>query len=371
MADPAAAAPRRFWRSPLLPFVAFLLALAVLAAIEGTARLLVPKRPPTYCVHPYASHVWSPNLSLTYATQHGEGAPMTLETNAFGFRGRSLASVEKPANTKRIFFVGASVIAGVDYTEDKTIPGLVESGLTARFHGSPRIECLNAALSGVGIQHSFSTFVHLGVPFAPDYLVLYEGINDELDSVDPRFDPTHYSQRIEAPDSLAGWFNAHLRLMQISAQHRMSRGRNPFLEHTRPLADRPIESWPQLDLEPGFKDWKRYLVMTEAVAKATGVKLVLVTQGCLWQEAMPEAEKKLLRYAFRYGNRISVAELARLHVRYMEEVRAFARAGGHVLVDAETLLPKDAAHFQDDFHLTQVSNDVVAAAIVDAVAKDR
>jgi hypothetical protein len=94
-------------RTPLLLCLAVLLALVVLAGAEGIARLLVPPSPPTYAQHPYASHVWSPNLSLTYRTRHGAGDLLTLETNEFGFRGKRLRSVEKPAGTIRVFFGGA------------------------------------------------------------------------------------------------------------------------------------------------------------------------------------------------------------------------------------------------------------------------
>jgi len=362
-------APRS--RLKLLVLGAVLLALACVAGAEGLARVFVPYTPPTYAQHPYASHVWSPNLSLSYRTRRGEGELMTLETDAFGFRGKRLKTLEKPAGTVRVFFVGASVIAGVDYTEADSIPGLVESGLDERLGAGVHVECANAALSGVGIQHSFSTFSHLVLPFEPDYLVLYEGINDELDAVDPRFDPTHYGQRITTPQPLANWFNAHLRLMQLSARIRMSQGANPFTQRNPNDVDRPITEWPKLDLEPGFKDWRRYLSMIEAVAKATGVKLVIVTQGCLWQDPMPDAERKLLRYAFRFGDRITVPELVKNHRRYMEEVKAFARAGGHILVDAEPLLPKDAAHFIDDFHPTLESNKILAKAIADGIANDR
>jgi hypothetical protein len=358
-------------RTPVLLGLAVLLAFVVLAGAELVARLLVPPSPPTYAQHPYTSHVWSPNLSLTYRTHHGAGELLTLETNAFGFRGKRLRTVEKPAGTIRVFFGGASVIVGIDCTEAESIPGLVESGLDERLHGSPAVECVNAALSGVGIEHTFASFAHLMLPFAPDYLVLYEGLNDELESVDPRFDPTHYSERREATDTLTGWFNAHIRLMQVAARHRMAEGKNPFVEHGNPLNERPIESWPKLDLEPGFRDWRRYLAMIEAIAQKTGVKLVLVTQGCLWKESMSEAELGRLRYAYRYGDRISVPELTRLHRRYMDEVRSFARAGGHILVDAEPLLPKDEAHFADDFHLTDESNRIVARAVADAIAHDR
>lgn len=347
-----------------LALAAFVAAAVVLAIAEAVARRLVPPQPPTYCSHPYAGHVFSPNLSIEYVARGGKGEPMRLETNAFGFRAKSMRTVEKPEGTRRIFFLGASVVAGVDFREEETISGLVEAALNERWKGSPRVECVNAAISGVTIQHTLSMLAHRVLPYAPDAIVIYEGANDELESLDPRYDPTHYAERVEAPDQLGRWIASRVRLRQAIARIRARRGRNPFLERPPLEVDRPIESWPAFDPEPGLKDWKGYLGMIEAIAAKVGLKVVVLTQGTLWREGpLPDAERKLIRLAFRFGPRTDVPSLARLHARYMDELRAFARKGGHALVDAEALLPKDAAHFIDDLHLTLAGNQVVAGAI--------
>src|SRR5262245_44370864 len=126
----------------------------VLVVAELAARAFVPAQPPVFAMHPYSGHVWSPDLKVEYRSRHGEGELLTLETNAFGFRSRSMTTADKPKGTKRVFFLGASVVAGVDFREEETISGLVEQALNERWKGSPRVECVNAAISGVTIQHT-------------------------------------------------------------------------------------------------------------------------------------------------------------------------------------------------------------------------
>jgi lysophospholipase L1-like esterase len=371
MQETRATAPRRPGTWGRLAALALLSVVSLAVVAELLARAFVPPLPPIYCVHPYANYVWSPDLAIEYRSRRGEGPLMTLETDRFGFRSSSLKTVEKPAGTKRIFFFGGSVLAGVDAPEPETVPGLVESALRARFHDDPHVECVNASLSGANLEKEFSDFAHLVLPFQPDVVVLYSGINDELDSVDPRFDPTRYSERIAEPDRLGRWLVRHLRLAQWVAWRKLARGHNPFLERPPLELDRPIESWPKLDLEPGFKSWRRYLGMFEAVAKATGTKLVLVTPGTLWrEEAMPERERAALGYCYRYGDRISIPDFARLHRRYMDAERSLAKEGGHGLVDGEALLPKTLDYFIDDMHLTPAGRKLLAEAIADRLAAE-
>lgn len=348
-------------------------ALVVFVLAELLARALVPPLPPIYSVHPYAGFVWSPDLSIEYRARRGEGDLMTLRTDRWGFRGDSLGTVEKPAGTRRVFFLGGSVFAGVDLPEPETIPGRCESLLQARAPAGTRVACVNASLSGSNLEKDVSDFLHRALPFEPDAVVVYTGLNDVLDSVDPRFDPTHYSERTAEPDRLRRWLARHLRLAQWAGWRRLAQGHNPFLERP-PLepelgpASQATKNPQPWDPEPGFRSWRRYLGTLEAVARENGVKLVLVTQGSLWREGeVPAAERALLRFCWRYGDRAPLPELARVHHRYMDAVRDLARTRGVALVDGEAVLPKTAELFVDDVHLTPRGVSLLSGAIAEAL----
>src|SRR4051812_17130004 len=75
-----------------LALIATAAAFALVALAEVIARKLVPFQPPIYCTHPYCGHVWSPNLHIEYRTRGGKGEMIALETNAFGFRGKSMTT---------------------------------------------------------------------------------------------------------------------------------------------------------------------------------------------------------------------------------------------------------------------------------------
>lgn len=105
--------------------------------------------------------------------------PGVFTSNAFGWRGPELTP-QKPRNTIRLAFVGASTTSG-DYSFAFSHPELVGHWLTrwAEARRLPyRFEIINAGRTGID-SSSIAAIVRQEVlPLEPDLVVFYEGSND-------------------------------------------------------------------------------------------------------------------------------------------------------------------------------------------------
>jgi hypothetical protein len=104
--------------------------------------------------------------------------PTGLVTNAFGFRGREL-TVDKPARTVRIGFVGASTTVEA-HGLPQSAPELVEHWLNlwaANKHLDVKFETLNAAREAIQSPDIRAIVEDELLPLEIDYLVYYEGAN--------------------------------------------------------------------------------------------------------------------------------------------------------------------------------------------------
>ncbi len=104
--------------------------------------------------------------------------PTGLITNAFGFRGREL-TVDKPARTVRIGFVGASTTVEA-HGLPQSAPELIEHWLglwAASKHLDVKFETLNAAREAIQSPDIRAIVEDELLPLAIDYLVYYEGAN--------------------------------------------------------------------------------------------------------------------------------------------------------------------------------------------------
>lgn len=104
--------------------------------------------------------------------------PTGLVTNAFGFRGREVA-VDKPEDTVRIAFVGASTTVEAHHLPHSA-PELIEHWLAAWARARDldvRFEALNAAREAIKSHDIRAIVADEVLPLAVDYLVYYEGAN--------------------------------------------------------------------------------------------------------------------------------------------------------------------------------------------------
>ena len=310
-----------------------------------------------------------------------------------GFRGRQ-PTIEKPANTFRIFFVGGSTVLCDRVPLELSCPYLVEKLLVAA-GASTRIEVYNAGNHWHTTQHTLMKYLFDIRDYSPDALVVWHGINDLCRSfsetsyasglVDYQRDYSHFLGplapvidhkrqirnhslspvviRLEMLSSLASCWFSDLRERSGAALGR--KGASPG-ERGIPLADNEFKS---------INSFDRNLRSLAAVTKQDGVKLILATQPFFYNAEMSEEESRKLwmnkafcRTAEGFAD---IASMARGLAMFNERTKAVAREYSIPLLDLETAVPKKVKYFSDDVHYTVAGNRLVADTIVDFVLANR
>jgi len=105
-----------------------------------------------------------------------------LSINSHGFRGPEI-SIEKPANTYRIFVVGGSTTFGTGVSDIETTPFLLQkkfddTGLD--FH----VQVINAGIPGIGSEVELQLIKSRLVNYNPDLVIVYDGVNEVWQNVD-------------------------------------------------------------------------------------------------------------------------------------------------------------------------------------------
>jgi HEAT repeat protein/lysophospholipase L1-like esterase len=166
--------PRR-WRS-LLANVLLSLAVtaALVALLEGGARLFAPERPPVAV----ADYIWDWQTKWDgeFYTIHSDGVgwPPWEEINGDGVRDRTHAP-EKPEGTLRLVFLGDSVTLGAGIKPAEAFPQVLQSRLDAE--GRP-VEVFNVALWGWSTRQERLAYERIARRYRPDAVVLAVCLND-------------------------------------------------------------------------------------------------------------------------------------------------------------------------------------------------
>lgn len=356
------------------------LVLVILAAAEVVARIVFPvpvTRP--YSPHPLFGIVRTPNYRQMRYSLEEPRALFEFRSNALGFRGEAMQTVKKPAGAYRIFFVGGSTTENQHLPEEKTFAGIVQARLDARFQGKPRIEVANCGLFGSGVVRSLSLIAHRVLELEPDLIVLLDGENDLMVSLDENWDPTNGSEHVYPTtwkdllcDSsrLLGTLDVKLSRKDVDS-HRES------FERRRQMARAtPYFVPPGLDLLRGRPLFLAYLRRIALICEDAGVPLALMTQPTIWKSPQPENERKALWMSLIPSSNpasrthIPPEKCAELMESYNEGIREVAADKHLLLVDLAKSVPKDLEHFTDDAHLSAPGNASVADSILDAVSKE-
>jgi lysophospholipase L1-like esterase len=335
-----------------------IIVVSVLGATELLMRAIFEAPLKPYTQHTLYRATRTPNYKA-FKTSVEDGTPFEYVVNPLGFRGKSMQTVKKPAGVFRIFFVGASTTENQHLPEEKTFPGLVEQALTAK---GMKVEVANCGIAGHGVARSFSLIVHRVLELEPDLIVLLDGENDMLQSLDPLFDPANGPGPDSEKIKLKDWLLSRSRLIQVLDTPKEVDTR-PFLELRRKEARKKPYSAPQ-DLERGLPTFERYLRLIALVLDERKVPLCFLTQPTLWKEQSSEPEVAAMWMTCSPNGPLHLDPKTsrRLMDRYNDAVRAAAK--DHLLVDLDRLVPRDLDHLYDDAHMTARGNKLVADEIV-------
>ncbi len=343
-----------------------------LAAAEGVARLVWRDPPaPAWRSHALVGFIRAPGFKANkIAIDTGE--PFVYEANELSLRSTTLRTVEKKPGVRRIVFLGGSTTENGDLPHEHTFPGFVEKALA----GSG-VEVANAGVPGATTNVVLAELVQRVLPLRPDLVVVLDPVlNDFHESLRPQWDPTMAHLAADPPSPrIMDWLAAESRLLghfaTRAAEPVNARGLLAARAQARreKIAEHATEPPPEL-LARGLPHHERVQRLILEVCRDEKVGCVLVTEPSLLKPGMSAKEDEVVASTAITGTdyNLEVAtELASLE-SYNANTRKNAAAFGSTLVDAARIVPRDLEHYVDDVHLTTRGNEVIAKAILDAIA---
>ncbi|MEZ0227454.1 MAG: SGNH/GDSL hydrolase family protein [Planctomycetota bacterium] len=337
-----------------------LVVVVVLGSTEALMRRLFPQPLKAYTPNGLYRATRTPNYKqLKTCVEDGKDFDYTI--NPLGFRGKSMKTVKKEPGVFRIFFVGASTTENQHLPEERTFPALVEAALAAR---GAKVEVSNCGIAGHGAARSFALIAHRILQLEPDLIVLLEGENDFMQSLDDeRWDAANGIAETEKI-TFKDWLVTQSRLVAV-LEGPKERDTRPFLQKRRKDARaKPYFVPKELDLRRGLPTYEAYIRRTKLLCDDARVPLVFMTQPTLWKEQNSDEERSAMwmsNFLSRSPIHVDPATCRKLMDDYNAVTR---RVAGDRLVDIDRAVPSDLSHFYDDAHMTSKGNEVVANAIL-------
>jgi lysophospholipase L1-like esterase len=370
----------------LVPLV--LGAVLALALAELLLRALAPRTGGFY--------VWPPGLERTFrpspGVMPGVAGESRFRINSIGLRGAEPSADADP----RILCVGGSTTECLYLDQAEAWPAVVEQRLGGRAWVA------NAGASGRLTRDHVVQLERL-LPLLPglDRAVLLVGVNDLMlalgqgEAYDPRgldapgareealrraFEvlPRSFG-RERFPRSTELW-----RLIVPRLRARLDRGQvqdeagsvyTTWRAH-RAGASRWIDALP--DLGPALVEYRRNLTLLAEECSRHGVRLLALTQPCLWSERTPPQHEALLwmggvgDYQKTPGAPYYTSRaLAEGMERYNAELRAVCAELDVDCLDLAALLPRDTSVFYDDVHFNEAGARLVAEHVAAALEAGR
>ena len=303
--------------------------------------------------HPYLPYVLRPDLDITitfdnsiptgtpevhYPNPRGyRDIPLHLVTNSAGMRGPEVTP-QKPPEGFRVVCLGGSTTQG--YFEDSdTYPRQLE-GLLRRALPGRTVEVLNAGVQGYSTAESLINLQFRLLPYRPDVVIVYQGMNDLKASLTPGFrsDYAHWRRHLQPPqplpaDRLPRWLD--LSAFYVLGREAMLRRREKT-QWERSLYD----GRPDLRSEPaGLEAFRANLRSIVALSRAAGARPLLATFYYFPMVETPEARRTAQGLALQ--NQV---------------VRELGRELGVPVAEVARGLPQDPSVTFDGIHFTPEGN---------------
>jgi len=254
----------------------------------------------------------------------------------------------------RVFCVGGSTTEFRD-SRGRGWPDRVQTLLQGAVPGRP-MEVYNLGRQWYTSQHLLINYAANLRSLKPDVLVVMEAVNDLLHNADF----CYYSFGPFREDY--GHFQGPVyRLI-----------RRPTLEDAvlrvlRSMWYYPSRAVVDASSFPGLVPFERNLRSLIDLARADGVRVVLMTQPSLFKETMSTEEDAALIMihveAVGPTKQWSAATGRRGMERYNDVIRRVAIEQGVTLIDLDTAIPKSLEYFQDDVHYKDPGFDFVASTV--------
>ena len=300
--------------------------------------LLRTGRPRNYVAHPYSVFV---------------RPPWRTRVNAQGFADEEWTLAKDPG-VVRVLCLGASTTEGGNADSwQGSYPYQLEQVLEQRT--GRRYEVMNAGMSGWTTAEMLTSWFLLLRDYAPDVLVLHEGVNDLLPRFQDGFRSDYSHWRRSMPSAGVRGIDRWLAASDLYLWLRLRRGSVPNIQAltSHPRRPAPREEGDPLPLETSAP-FTRNLACIARDARHQGARVVCMTMP--YEIALVAGEPR----PWRQG----LDQLA-------EAVRALARDEGLELVDAARAFEERAAELRPEFldlvHLQPPGNRVKAELLADRI----
>jgi lysophospholipase L1-like esterase len=294
------------------------------------------------------------------------GPNAVIHINAQGFRGPALA-LSKPTGTYRVLTLGGSTTFGWAVDEEATYPSRLEERLRQRCIPAlgDRIEVVNGGVPGYQSSQTALRFEADWVRYAPDMVLLMEGLNDLL-AAEPQAAGSD-----QPPEVSSRWLVAsawQVRVHQLYAWSRAHSAAVRWLDQTmRPMAPMRREGGPSL-----HRVLERSLDRIDRVARASGVELIIVRYP-----GPHELKLETLRWPAPVTDTTRPTPALIGLGRYAEMADRLAQWAARrqrplvALDEAFALAPAQSLYQSDGLHFTPEGNEFIAAVIEEQVFGSR
>jgi len=283
-----------------------------------------------------------------------------LTINSLGFRSPEI-SIEKPAQTYRIAFLGASTTYSADVSgEEKTWPHLVVKALEDA-HPHRSFEYINAGVPGFTTHDSLVRFeVEVGA-LDPDLVVIYHATNDL--SGNSRASARAQGLSGAAESKTLSWLSKWSLFVYLVEKNL----RIIALQQATDDASNKMDV-DAAALAIPFETSLRELVRT---VQASGAKVALVTFATRLHAAQtPEEQIEAALTALYYMPYMTPAGLIESFNAYNDVIRKVAREEGAIVVEAAKAVPGDVSQFIDSVHFTELGSSTMANVVASVLRSE-
>jgi lysophospholipase L1-like esterase len=273
---------------------------------------------------------------------HAENAYNTrYQTNDYGFRNREPVIQPKPEGALRVITYGGSTTFCYNLPYEDTWPARLERLL--REHHDPKDQVLNGGAIAWSLGHALAR-ARRDIPLLkPDYVIIYSGINEDLNSRALAVEGVSLAQRVDAGDfgkyatnlEQNQWLGRNVVLVKL-LDHLLA----PWIQGAK-LGMAPAMSDQDVSEEPDPVILENYLQTLQrflGLARENGAVAVFVVQ------------------THGRNNRMN-----RYLTSYSRAAITIARAGGAQVVDAEKLVAARGGEPMDLFTASGVHYSALGA----------
>jgi lysophospholipase L1-like esterase len=283
---------------------------------------------------PYVMYGLKPSWERP-ARKLGDQMMPASRSNSLGFRGEEIES-PKPAGRYRIICLGGSTTYSDTVGDDETYPVLLEQELR-KARPDRDIEVINAGVPSYTTAETLPNLAFRCLDLQPDAIVLYEGINDFRTRNYANYDNAYFHYRKVWNGTVETWEKGEGELQGINA----------FIQNKPPENNgSPIANIKRA----GTYAFRRNLVSIAGIAKAHGVKVVLVS--CTY-----DAANEYMLKLPEFGAGIQ---------EHNQVVKAVAQEQGALFIDMAASFT-GAGQFADAVHMNPAGSRQMARRIAEGL----